>query len=677
MDSLLQVANDRSRPDADRYAAWFALVDLSHDDLVPALAFLYDAEKLAVLTKNDTMHFTITDRMYYLNLGHGRMVPAFTLTQKLMDMAEAMHDTVRLAHTHFLIGNIFRTLDLYEKAAESEKTALALYMRTSAEHEITWHTYLLGFYQFNAGKYEDALINFKEAFKRYQLKEDSPGDLAETSGWIGNSYAGMKDFENAIRWRNKSLDYAIQTRNDFTMGDAYRYLGNLYRKMNEPDSALANLNKSFALFVKAGSAERSGLVLYFIAEQYAALHNYAKAAETLDRILSDKAGGYSRILDVNLMAAKLAGTVYAKVDQPERSARYLNQYLTLSESLKTAQNADKLAEEKMKYEFQREQQHEKLAQELKDESTARYMSRQNIIRNAILTGLFLCIVMAVIVYRGYRQKTRINRELALQKLITEQKNKDITDSINYAQKIQEATLPAKEIKFRVFPEAFVLFKPRDIVSGDFYWFAEKDGKRIIAAIDCTGHGVPGALMSMMGNAFLNEIINQRGITQPAQILGELRDLVIGTLKQQSAEGNTREGMDMAILAFDDKAGTVEYAGANNPLWIVRRDGSDALVQEYVPDKRPIGYFKGQGLPFKNHVIKVQKDDMFYIFTDGYADQFGGPKGKKFKYKQLQKLLLSIFSSSMPDQEKQLAEAFETWKGDLDQVDDVLLIGVRA
>ncbi len=268
-------------------------------------------------------------------------------------------------------------------------------------------------------------------------------------------------------------------------------------------------------------------------------------------------------------------------------------------------------------------------------------------------------------------------DLNRQKELVEEKNKEITDSINYAKRIQEAMFPSKEIKYRLFPDAFVLFEPRDVVSGDFYWFTEKNGKRIIASVDCTGHGVPGAFMSMIGISFLNEIVNERGITQPGLILGELRNLIIKALKQTGVVGESKDGMDISLLAFDDKKSTVEFAGANNPLLMFRKEGSSYTIEETAPDKRPIGYFRGEGLPFTNHSIKFQKGDTFYLFTDGYADQFGGPKGKKLKHKNFIELLLTLQEESMLDQEKRLLRSFNEWKGDLEQIDDVLVIGVRV
>lgn len=260
--------------------------------------------------------------------------------------------------------------------------------------------------------------------------------------------------------------------------------------------------------------------------------------------------------------------------------------------------------------------------------------------------------------------------------IIQEKNKDIIDSINYAKRIQDAILPSIENRTTIFPESFILFKPRDIVSGDFYWYAEKDGKKIIAAVDCTGHGVPGALMSMIGNAFLNEIVNKRGITTPGLILSELRHLVISTLKQSSNQGENKDGMDIALVAFDTQTKSLEFAGANNPLWIFTTDKDEKKLVQIKGDKRPIGYFQGRGLPFTNHSVEYKPGDVAYLFTDGFADQFGGDAGKKFKYKKMQETILGIQNETFSSQKEILDRIFEQWKGPLEQVDDMLVIGVK-
>lgn len=262
-------------------------------------------------------------------------------------------------------------------------------------------------------------------------------------------------------------------------------------------------------------------------------------------------------------------------------------------------------------------------------------------------------------------------EITEQKEIIEEKNKDITDSINYAKRIQNAILASKEIKYKLFPNAFVLYKPKDIVSGDFYWFAGKDGRRLIAACDCTGHGVPGALMSMIGNNLLNKIVSEKAITAPDKILTELDEEIRKALKKDE-NIDSKDGMDVALLSFSSET-DMEYSGANRPLWIIR----DGKLEETKATKISIGGDRyNVEMDFKNHIVKLEKGDTVYIASDGFADQFNNDD-KKLMTRRFKEILLSIQNLSMAEQEKYLDDFIEKWKGGLEQTDDILVIGIRV
>ena len=279
-------------------------------------------------------------------------------------------------------------------------------------------------------------------------------------------------------------------------------------------------------------------------------------------------------------------------------------------------------------------------------------------------------------------------EIEKQKEVIEEKNKDITDSINYAKRIQHAILPESEKVKKALPDSFIFFRPRDIVSGDFYWFSEVDAKGeknyLIAAADCTGHGVPGGFMSMLNNSLLNQAVNEKKIIQPSKILDVVRRGIISALKQTGGSGGQKDGMDIALvsLRFNEEKVILQYAGANNSMYIVHK-GAETVFEEIVPDKMPVA-ISDRLHDFKNNVIELKKGDLFYIFTDGFADQFGGVQGKKFKYPKFKELLLTIHDKPLDEQRNILEKTFYDWTNNInpfdnkpyEQIDDILVIGVK-
>ncbi len=263
-------------------------------------------------------------------------------------------------------------------------------------------------------------------------------------------------------------------------------------------------------------------------------------------------------------------------------------------------------------------------------------------------------------------------EMERQRLKLEELYKDVTDSIRYAKRLQYSILPPQEVIRKVCPESFVLFKPKDIVSGDFYWFYETEGKSLVSAVDCTGHGVPGAFMSLVGANGLNAAVKEHRKTEPGLILNELNKFVSESLNKASEDNTVRDGMDLSFCTIDYKAMELEYAGANNPLYIIRNN--EFIITK--ADKFAIGSFDPDSHEYTTHKVKIQKGDVIYLFTDGYADQFGGVRGKKFLYKHFRDTLLEAHKKSMSEQHDYLKQQIEDWQGPYEQVDDILVIGIR-
>ncbi len=300
------------------------------------------------------------------------------------------------------------------------------------------------------------------------------------------------------------------------------------------------------------------------------------------------------------------------------------------------------------------------------------------------TVAFFCVFLIRTRYRLTYNEIRSRMELAKSKEMIEQaheevvfQKKEITDSINYARSIQRSLIPAEEQFSTYFKDSFVLFKPKDIVSGDFYWIHEKDNCIFYATGDCTGHGVPGGFMTMLGISFLDEIVEAKKVSDPGIILNLMRDKIIGTLKQNGNFGESKDGMDITVCVIDKTKKELVYASANNPLYLIRQSGHEALrtLSIYKADKQPCGFYHDYK-PFTSQRIALEAGDCIYTFSDGFPDQFGGPNGKKFMHRQFKELLLKHAALPFQKQKQLLSSAFSSWQGDLDQVDDVLVIGVQ-
>lgn len=294
-------------------------------------------------------------------------------------------------------------------------------------------------------------------------------------------------------------------------------------------------------------------------------------------------------------------------------------------------------------------------------------------RNIYLLVTGLIIIIAIIAIRLLQLNKRTTRMLKAQNEIIEEKNKNITDSINYAKRLQNAILPPADLVKQILPEHFILYQPKDIVSGDFYWVSHHETKFMIAAVDCTGHGVPGALLSIVGHNAISQTVNELGITEPARVLDSMNTLIKKILHQDKGS-DIRDGMDMALCTYDRQSGKLEYAGANNPLYII----SGRQLSVIKGSKLTVGSMEEEitAAP-QNHSLQLKKGDCFYIFSDGLADQFGGKDNKKFKASRVQELLLSICDKPMGEQHTLIRTAFNSWKGSYEQVDDILVMGVRV
>ncbi|MBI4647642.1 MAG: SpoIIE family protein phosphatase [Bacteroidia bacterium] len=378
---------------------------------------------------------------------------------------------------------------------------------------------------------------------------------------------------------------------------------------------------------------------------------------------------------------------------------YKNQSSMINDSIYSEESLRQIADMQIKYETEKkEKEIELLTRDMQVKNLK--LTRNKILIAFISTGFILVLIIASVLYNRFRLKKRANVLLLHQKNEIEQQKKAITDSINYARRIQQAVMPnisnlsGFETLSGLNLESFILFKPRDVVSGDFYWISVKKSRLVVAAADCTGHGVPGAFMSMLGIAFLNEIVTNTDNLIASHILDKLRECVVKALHQSGKIGEAKDGMDMTLCIIAPAEKKLQFAGAYNPLYLIphpltpplerqhthpspsREGEKGGVLLEIKADRMPIGISLKAEKPFTNNELSYNTGDTIYLFTDGFADQFGGKYGKKFTYHSFKKLLSDIYQNDMAEQHKILNATFEQWKAGLDQIDDVLIIGIR-
>lgn len=593
-----------------------------------------------------------------------------------------LNDLEGMAHNYLNIGNTYLLEENYSKALEYELMALARFEETHDDRGRASVLSNIGSIYYNNENPTKALEYMLKALPILQKLGDNNGTAA-TLGNIGLAYSQKGNDKEALDYTLKALAINQKVENQNAIAENYSNIGLIYDAENDEPNAMNYNGKALMLYRILG--DKNG-----IANSYGNIGNVERKQKhfAISKLYLDSSLNLSKEIKDNQLIqfsySALTTLDSAKGDFKMALEDYKNSFI-YRDSITNESNTKKIVQAEMNFEFQHKQDSVKAAQEKKDVMAEQEKNKQIIIRDFFVIGFVLTLTLAFFIFRGYRQKQKDNititkqkEEVELQKLLVDEKNKNILDSITYAKRIQNALLKDEERVSMHLPDHFILFKPKDIVSGDFYWALEKDDYIYFAAVDCTGHGVPGAFMSMLGVSFLNEITSGNQVPAPAQILDKLRERVLKELGQGEDREN-KDGMDISLLRINLKTRVLEWSGANNPMYMTYENTTGMATMKLVeiePDKQPIGYFPVMK-PFRNHKINAEKDSICYLFTDGFADQFGGLKGKKFKYSQFKDLLLSISKKPLPDQKKLLNDTFELWKGNLEQVDDVLIIGIKV
>ena len=560
-------------------------------------------------------------------------------------------------HNHNNIDKAIEYADMALKKAETDKDTITLaYANLKIAGCFAEH-----------GNIKKSLTYYRTSILYYdKLKpENSYNKLTEAYNSVGSLFKDKGEFDSSLFYHKKSLELAIKLKNRKQQAYSYNNIGLVYNKMKNLDKALefykmsADIKKEMKDYNSLCGTIINTAAVYKKAKRY---EESLKAYETGISMAAEYKRGNFLLTGVNDLA-----DMQRELKDYKSAANNYAKYNRLFDSINKGKEDKKLEEISAKYESEK-----KDAEILKGRENIKVqqtiINKQKQFNYAIGAGLFLAFISIGVVLRSYRQNKKYSKNLALQQHLTEEKNKEITDSINYAKRIQESLLTSHSLFKENCQDFFIFFKPKDIVSGDFYWANKtKDGFLVMCG-DCTGHGVPGAFMSLLGISYLNEIVQQHQVHQPNLIFNALKSKVITNLNQKDEA--RKDGMDASMIKISGLK--LEFACSHNPIWILRNN----RIIKFKADKSPIGMGVNDDFTFTHNTESLVAGDCVYLFTDGYADQFGGAKGKKFKAKQLEAKMLEIVNLGMEEQKSKLEEHFNEWIGNQDQVDDVLVIGIR-
>lgn len=512
------------------------------------------------------------------------------------------------------------------------------------------------------GDYDKALQFCLQAHKLATDLNDLETE-AETCSQLGMIYTRLSNFSKAFEYYREGLEIREKMNDENAMASSLNRIGMIMRLTGKFDESLDFYQKSLEIRRKNNQITSIPWTMLGIASTYEEMQEREKALEYYDK------GSVGGDIRCTLQCIMGSGRILSKMGIDDKAEEKLKEALKMAMELK-AQSLVVEAYSGLANHYESTGQIEEALKNyklyLKVRESLQSDEAKNRLRNIEISHAIEKSEQEKEIYRLRHVELKQAYD------IIEEKNKDISASINYASRIQRAILPIPEDVKYLEKNLFILYLPKDVISGDFYWFSEVNGKLIITAADCTGHGVPGALMSMLGISFLEEIVNNREITESGKILNELRREVQRALRQKGGRDETKDGMDISLCVVDREKNMIQYSGANNSLYLIR---SNELI-EFRADRMPIGIYDLVEKDFKNNDISIVPGDLLYMFSDGYVDQFGGPDHKKFKSTNLKTLLIEIHKLPLPEQKEILENQFNSWKKNAEQIDDVLILGMK-
>jgi serine phosphatase RsbU (regulator of sigma subunit)/Tfp pilus assembly protein PilF len=616
------------------------------------------------------------------------------------------------------VSNIDTLKYLCEKAKIITENALKANPKAQTQKRLLKHLGNalgnIGYVYDSQGDIPKALEYFHESLKIQEEIGDKSG-IASNLNNIGNIYSVQEDLPKALAYLHKSLKIEEEIGDKKGISISLINIANIYISQGDRSKALAYLHESLKILEEVGNKEgiassisKIGWIYNYQGDPHKALEYYHKSLKIQEEI-ADKGGialSLNNIGSIEFEKGSNKGITAAKkhflkaleiaqeIGSPELisdASNHLSKvyekqgkgmlalgmhqlHIKMRDSIKNEATLKASIQQGAKYAYEKVQAVKDAAHEKQLAIEKEAKAKQQVITAATGGGLGLVAIFLLFVMNRLKVTRKQKAVIEEQKDIVEMAHQEIKDSITYAKRIQNAILPPVKLVKEYLKESFILYQPKDLVAGDFYWMEQvapagnnNETKVLFAAADCTGHGVPGAMVSVVCNNALNRSVREYGLTDPGEILNKTREIVVAEFEKSEEE--VKDGMDIALCSLEGNK--LQYAGAHNPLWIIR----NGAIIETKANKQPIGQFDNPE-PYTTHSFDLEHGDAIYIFSDGYVDQFGGEKGKKFKSRAFRELLLSIQDKAMEEQKTIIDEAFSSWKGDLEQIDDVCVIGVR-
>jgi serine phosphatase RsbU (regulator of sigma subunit) len=595
---------------------------------------------------------------------------------------------------------------------------------TNDQYRIAQTMNNLGFVYSEQDNIEKALDYYNKSIDIKKEVNNQKG-IATSYNNIGGLYEKLGDLNKTEIYYRKALEIREALNDSLGMSISLNNLGSVYLDKGLKAEAEPYFNQAYAIQKRLKDKRGMCFSLMNLCEVYFELNQSEKLKKA-----ANTAYTYAKNLGYNELLKK-AYEIKKKIAVQEKDFKsayqFLNEEITLKDTIANELNKKEVYKQQAEFEYQKKAAVDSIAHAKELQIKESEKKQQIFQRNTSIVGLLIALIFIILIFRSNLQKKKTNlllseknEEITSQNKAIEDKNhelnqlveevstqrdkienqrnivvkqkeeieeihNEISESINYATRLQSAILPDEQLLNKYLSDYFVFFRPKDKVSGDFYWWSHVEKHTIITAADCTGHGVPGAFMSMLGSSLLREIVQKEYITHTGVILRKLRKEVVKSLKQKGEAGEQKDGMDMAIISINNETQLLQYSGANNPLYIITNNSRElngytsiedlSGFYEIKADKMPISIYDKMD-SFTSHEIQLEKGDRLFMFSDGYADQFGGPRGKKYKYKPFKRLLSENRDLSMHELNNLLNQTFNDWKGELDQIDDVLIIGLQ-